>query len=496
MDPKQKQPETSSLLQTPPILQPEQDTPPPPETIPEIIIEPRQDTIPEPPVPPPPPVLPEPEPETNSLPPLVSPPAKKKGLPKALFGIAALLLLVVSIPVGIFLVRQTQELRTRAFEAADCDTGDRGGLKETAEDCDANINELVQVFVCNNTERLPGSPTGRQCAEGTVPPPEGPTAPSLIPSEQDGSGGCCNAGAADNSSEGCRVGSGFREVCDISNGACQSGFSCRSIAGCAKDSDCGPGNECKNSKCEAIPPPSDQYTSCSSWGYSDDSTNTADPNCEKAPQNGFSCNKPDGRAVCCYKDGNCYEGQQGSCKNLGNGTIELGATATVIEFQCPSQTSSTGSCSEGRITLGTKGPGTYTVGGSTCGGHQIDAVGYCGSYVFRGSCTPPQGREGPGPPPQVFLFQCLNVKFYDTNWNLISNPATQIRANQPIKITVAGQTNEPGGLTAARFRINGEQGWRQTNRTIASGEFHIDYTALAGALRVEAQVFNPTLGWR
>lgn len=482
MDPKQKQEQTSSLLQTPPVLQPEQDAPPPPETI----IEPQQDTsVVEPPISPPitPPRL---EPETDSLPPLVSPPpAKKKGLPKALFGIAALLLLVVSIPVGVFLVRQTQELRTKAFEASDCDTGDRGGLKETAEDCDVNINELVQVFVCNNEERLPGSPTGRQCEEGTVPPPEGPTAPSLIPSERDGPGGCCNPGAADNSLQGCRVGSGFREVCDVLNGACQNGYSCRSITGCTQDSDCGPGNECKDSKCEAVPPPSDQYTSCSSWGYSDDSTNTADPNCEKAPQNGFSCNKPDGRAVCCYKDGNCYEGQQGSCTNLGNGTIELNATATVIEFQCPNQTSSTGSCSEGRITLGTKGPGTYTVGGNTCGGHQIDAIGYCGSYVFRGSCpslTPPTA-------------QCLNVKIYDTNWNFLASPATQVKAGQTIRIAVAGQTSEPGGLTAARFRINGGN-WAQTNQKNASGEFYIDYTASAGALRVEAQVYNPILGWR
>lgn len=487
MDPKQEQPQASSPLQTPPVPQPEYDAPPSPETI----IEPWHDTpVSDSSVPPPPPALPEPEPETGSLPPLVSPPAKKKGLPKALFGIAALLLLVVSIPVGVFLVRQTQELRTGAYEAADCDAQERGGLKDIAEDCDVNINELVQVFVCNNEERLPGSPTGRQCEEGTVPPPEGPTAPSLIPSEQDGSGGCCNPGATDNSPEGCRVGSGFREVCDVSNGACASGSSCRSIAGCTKDSDCGPGNECKNSKCEAIPPPSDQYTSCSSWGYSDDSTNTADPNCEKAPQNGFSCNKPDGRAVCCYKDGNCYEGQQGSCTSLGNGTIQLDATATVIEFHCPNQTSSTGSCSEGRIALGTKGPGTYTVGGDTCGGHQIDAIGYCGNYVYRGTCG-----GGGRVTPSLETAQCLNVKIYDTSWNLLANPATQVRAGQTIRLAVAGQTNEPGGLTAARFRINGGN-WAQTNQKNASGEFYINYTALAGALRVEAQVFNPTLGWR
>lgn len=415
------------------------------------------------------------EPEITTLPPIISPPQKKKNLPISMFGIMALLFLVVSIPVGVFLVKQSQELRSRAYEAADCDQNDRGGLKETAQDCDVNTNQLVQVFVCNNNERLAGSPTGQECPQAPAPPQE--PAPTLVPSDQDGPGGCCTPGAADNSAQGCRKGNGFNEVCDISNGACQSGLSCRSIAGCSQNSDCGPGNECKNGKCEALPPPQGQYTSCASWGYSDDPTNTADPNCEKAPQNGFSCSKPDGRAVCCYKDGNCYEGQQGSCKNLGNGTVELGATTELLEFHCLGQTSSIGSCSEGRTSLGRKGPGTYTVTGS-CGGNQIDAAGYCGSYVFRGACAPP---------PQPVVFQCTAVKFYDTNWNLISNPQT-IAAGQIVRMAVVGSA----GIKSAEFKINGGA-WERAIGKNANNELYIEKTITAGSdgrFSVEARVYN------
>lgn len=438
-----------------------------------------------PPAPPSPaqPVLapePAPLPSSPAAPPVVSPPQQKKKLPISMFGIAAILFLLVSIPVGVYLVRQTQDLRGRAFEAADCDEGDRGGLKDTKPECDVNTNQLVEVFICNNDEHLPGSPTGQACPQAPEPPTGQP--PAAIGSDADGSGGCCTPGAADNSAEGCRKGNGFNEVCDVSNGACQSGFSCRSIAGCTQDSNCGPGNECKDGKCEAIPPPPQQYTSCASWGYSDDSTNEADPNCEKSPQNGFSCRKPDSRAVCCYKDGNCYEGQQGgpsgqlNCENLSNGTIKLNITTEVLEFHCTGQTSSIGSCSEGRTSLGQKGSGTYTVTGN-CGGNQIDAVGYCGSYVFRGIC----GKEEP-----PLVLQCTAVEFYDTSWNLLSNPQIQLRPGQAVTISVVGSN-----IKRAEFKIN-DRAWQAANCTTPSpfNKPCFQINVPTGQFKVEARVYN------
>ncbi|MBI2007486.1 MAG: hypothetical protein HYS83_02200 [Candidatus Blackburnbacteria bacterium] len=445
-----------------PVIDIDQEASPPPQAPPE---------IPEP-KPMPDLQIPVDEAGTAGLPPIISPPQKKKGLPISMFGMVTLLLLVVSIPVGVFLVKQQQELRSQAYEAADCDEGDRGGLKEETQDCDVNTNQLVQVFVCNNTERLPGTPTGQACPQAPAPPAV--EAPSSIESDADGPGGCCSQDAATNSAQGCRQGNGFNEICDVSNGACASGFSCRSIAGCTQDSDCGPGNECKNSQCQAIPPPSGQYTSCASWGFSDDPSNTADPTCETDPtKNGFSCRRSDGVAVCAYRNGAWYEGQQGNCENLGNGTVKTNTSATIDEYHCPEQTSSVGSCSQGKTTRGLQGPGTYTVGGNNCGGHQIDAQGLCGSYVFRGTCVSQQP-----------VLQCTAVKFYDANWNLIANPQAQLRAGQRVNIAVAGSN-----IGSATFKINGRE-TAATQRNMSSGELYANVEVPSGQFTVEAQVYR------
>lgn len=64
-----------------------------------------------------------------------------------------------------------------------------------------------------------------------------------------------------------------------------------------------------------------------------------------------------------------------------------------------------------------------------------------------------------------------------------------------IRIAVSGNTNEPGGLTAARFKVNSTN-WEQTTVKGPGGEFYIEKTVAAGGFSVEAQVFNPALGWK
>lgn len=68
-------------------------------------------------------------PDTSApiIPPIIPSPPKKR-VPKALFGIAAFLLLVLSIPAGIFLVQRQQELRKSAQEGA-----------RPFQECSANI---------------------------------------------------------------------------------------------------------------------------------------------------------------------------------------------------------------------------------------------------------------------------------------------------------------------------------------------------------------------
>jgi hypothetical protein len=56
-------------------------------------------------------------------------------------------------------------------------------------------------------------------------------------------------------------------------------------------------------------------------------------------------------------------------------------------------------------------------------------------------------------------------------------------------------TNDPAGITKARFRIK-SGAWQETT-TKHNELFYIQYTIpQAGAYKVEAMVYNPTLGWR
>lgn len=430
---------------------------------------------------------------------------------KIIATIIGLVLLLVSIPAGVTLVQQRQETRSLAATKEDCNA--HGGFREEQTDCDIKTGKKVKVFVCNNNyphTRLPGSPTGESCDAGTVGPAtqatSEPPAPGKIDPAADGPGGCCAPGLSPEQG-GCRA----WEACDILNGACAGnpGRSCRVLPGegCSQPTECGPGNQCVNGKCQAQAPPPDRFTGCGSWDYSDDPTNTADPTCETDPnKNGFSCRKPDGRAVCCYRDGNCQEGiqpgpsGQPNCEPLGNGTVRLNTAVSgkLLEYSCPNQTSSTGACSENEKNRGTvTGPGTFSVENRGCGGHQIDIVGYCGSYSFEGSCAP---EPAPAPAPQAvgepsYTSQCLDIKFYDTSWNRITDPDTQIKSGDKVRFAVLGTTSEPGGLTGARFRVNGGD-WQQTTTKNPSNEYYVEKTVSAGGLRVEAQVFNPTLGWR
>lgn len=439
------------------------------------------------------------------------PQPKKRKFPVKLFKLFMLALLLLAIPVGVTLVSQSQEIRELAAiiqpPSDNCGSNRYLGVVRRGV-CDGNNGLIVDIHKKCEGGKVVEYPeaTGATCPKtGGAPPPPPPPPPSNQPSQTqqssgigsaaDGPGGCCNQGAGNNSAEGCRVGGGFNEVCNISNGACASGFSCRSLAGCAQDTDCGPGNKCVNGKCEqqASGGTGKTYDSCASWGYSNDPTNTADPNC--GSNGGFSCKNPDGRAVCCYRDGNCFEGQQGNCKNLGGGTIEIAKSAEIIEFSCSGQTSNQGSCSENKRSLGTKGPGRYSTSGS-CGGVQIDAIGLCGSYDFRGSCNvapPPVPKQADAPP---LFCKCLNLKIYDAAWNRITNPEGQIQAGQTIRIAVAGETNEPQGLTKARIRIGGS--WKETVQKSPGGEHYIEYTIPeeGGTFSLAGQVFNPALGWR
>lgn len=100
----------------------------------------------------------------------------------------------------------------------------------------------------------------------------------------------------------------------------------------------------------------------------------------------------------------------------------------------------------------------------------------------------------PTPTPPAFTIQCQGAAAFDSNWAPIANLNT-IAVGQIVYFTVNGQTNEPGGLTKARFTING--GTPVETTTKHGTDFYIQYTvATAGPYTVQGEVFNPALGWK
>ncbi len=95
--------------------------------------------------------------------------------------------------------------------------------------------------------------------------------------------------------------------------------------------------------------------------------------------------------------------------------------------------------------------------------------------------------------PPDYTCACLNLEMYDQDWQLISD-YSQLHPGDRVYLLVTGETDHPEGLTKARFRVDGE-GWQESEQRYQGNfywEFEIpDY----GTYSVEAQVYNPSLGW-
>lgn len=112
----------------------------------------------------------------------------------------------------------------------------------------------------------------------------------------------------------------------------------------------------------------------------------------------------------------------------------------------------------------------------------------------RNKCE--EKKPTPTRPPSV-SFQCLNVKAYDTNWNLLT--PEQLRSLKPgdkVRFAVAGSTNS-GGFDKARFIINGVPRQEVTQKKPGSDEFYDEYTVPQGvtSFNISAQVHHVSLGW-
>jgi len=304
---------------------------------------------------------------------------------------------------------------------------------------------------------------------------------------EDGPGGCCNPNDPYQPQCGCRE----WEECAVDNGACSTGKSCRvkeclgSGASCSENWQCCSGY-CINGVCGG----GRTCNSCADLSYQNDPTCTADPNCTAPGQEGFCCKKPDGTPVCCYRNCECFEGQQGNCENRGNGRIWLKGGITVSRIykmvgtgvNCPFSSSN-------QITIKTNytvpsGGEEFSLDSDECG--QIEAVGYCGSC--KPGCFPSSTST---PPPEA---SCRWIKVYGSNWQeLTPSQLSNLHSSDRVYFVVSGS-----GFDKARFRINGGSWQETTTKKPETEDFYISYIIPSGVtnFNIEAEVHHPTLGWR
>ena len=121
--------------------------------------------------------------------------------------------------------------------------------------------------------------------------------------------------------------------------------------------------------------------------------------------------------------------------------------------------------------------------------------------VAQGVSPSPRPSPSPSPTPAPGTLTCQYCHVYNENWEEISpEELPLLEIGQKIYFATTGNTDDPQGITKARFRItvNGEEGeWQETTQQNDNGEFYISYTIPeTGSYKVEAMVYNPNLGWQ
>lgn len=380
-------------------------------------------------------------------------PAKKSPLSKkTLTMLLVLLLVTVSIPAAILLVRQRQELRKLAYPGQNCTTKDDcNGLYEeciNGKCVDTNVVTNCGDKVCNGSETC-----------------------SSCPGDCGSCGQCLPDGA----------------VC---NGPGQTNESCCSVI-------------CNFGTCRGNTPAEgcgglDEPTCWTHGVYCYWLNGECVPNAGVTPTPGTGTIE-------------CQAGSGGvKIINKTNQTISGGVSwfasrcGDTVNCMCGGQSSSE------NVTLAPGQSWSKGMGGSGCA-WQADVAGLA-SCANSGcdNCqeTPPPGTTPPTTTPPTFLAQCVATGTFDTDFNAITD-LTTLKVGQTVVFGTHGSTTDPGGITMARFRINGTAdaswcsgtgntivgGWCQTTN-IHGANFFVQFTVPNnGPFNVSSMVFNPTLGW-
>lgn len=98
---------------------------------------------------------------------------------------------------------------------------------------------------------------------------------------------------------------------------------------------------------------------------------------------------------------------------------------------------------------------------------------------------------------QPDLAQCLNLRVYDTGWNLLSSDDLKLLSSgDVVRISVAGSATS-GSFEAARFTINGELQDEVTDKKPGTEEFYQEYEIPSGedSFTFMAELKHSVAGW-
>lgn len=370
------------------------------------------------------------------IPPVVTPgqPKKKFGGKRVVATILGLLVLVGGLGAGIVLVRQQQDIREKAAIAEPCKACVGTQCKTIASPPDCSAS----LNECSSNS---------QCA----PVPKGCTSDSQ-----------CSSG----------------QVCQ--NGSCVT----KPKAECSSDSQCSSGQVCQNGNC--VTP----KTNCSSL--------TAVPwqscpsECAGTVDELATCTLGAKKWKCTGKQWQPNYGDVGDCKTSCPWPTTNGKCCPVKPDAC----SKPGEI----ICIEDPFASKCTVWDMSCPAGQqyyylaIDWDADFSEIEARNKCgeTPSSPRPTPG-----IVGSCLNVKAYDTNWNLLTTDQLKaLKSGDKVRFTVSGTTSS-GSFDKAKFKINGAQRPEVTQKKPSSEEYYDEYTVPEGtaAFTIKAQIHHTTLGW-
>lgn len=107
--------------------------------------------------------------------------------------------------------------------------------------------------------------------------------------------------------------------------------------------------------------------------------------------------------------------------------------------------------------------------------------------------TPTPTDTPPPTSPPEYECDCLTLKMYDQDWNLISD-YSQLRPGDQVNLLATGETNHPQGITKARFKVN-NQPWQESEQRHQGNFYWVFEIPEYGDYSIKAEVYNPSLGW-